>query len=422
MSLRFVPPAGAPIRARDLTAWARSAISSDNQVARLHQIICDQFSVGHSFTTSTGRAGMTILLKALRRLAADDRIEVVIPSYTCYSVAASVVKAGLRPRLVDVVPETLDFAREQLEATDFRRVLAVIATNLYGLPNDMSTVTRIARQHGAFVVDDAAQAMGASVGGRWSGTWGDVGLYSFDKGKNVSAITGGVIVTDTSEIAAAVDAELRGLQSTAAVVAVLDVAKALAYSAMLRPSLYGVPARLPMLGLGKTVYTTDYPLERPSGAIAALASVMMRRLSEFTAIRRSNGASLAAGLQHVPGAVLPAPASDAKSVYLRFPVLMPDRATRDEAISMLTRAGIGATGSYPQSLGDIPELRPHLANPSADVTGGRQVADRILTLPTHPFVSSADISVMTDVLMRLMGSTPRAAIGAMAHGAAGTPR
>ncbi len=94
--------------------------------------------------------------------------------------------------------------------------------------------------------------MGATVAGRKSGTWGDAGLFSFDKGKNVSAIDGGVVVTSSSEIARHCERETATLASPSAAASGLDVVKAIAYFALLRPWLYWIPQRIPQLGLGKT--------------------------------------------------------------------------------------------------------------------------------------------------------------------------
>jgi perosamine synthetase len=351
-----------------------------------------RFGVRHCRLASTGRAGLTLLLNALRRLAPADRDEVVIPSYTCYSVAASIVKAGLKPRLVDIAPETLDFVPAELASTDFTRVLAIIATNLYGLPNDMPALSRVARQHDAFLIDDAAQAMGATMDGRWSGTWGDAGLYSFDKGKNVSAIDGGVVVTQSDDIARALDQEMANLLAPGAATSGVHVVKALGYFALLRPWLYAIPTRIPQLSLGKTVFTMNFPLAHPDPALVALGVVMMRHLDAFTTARRANAAALLAGLGSATGITMIAPRAGSTPAYLRLPVLLLSRAQRDAVMAALIADGIGATGSYPECLADVPELRPLLANPAVPVSGGRSVAQRILTLPTHPFVTPADVA------------------------------
>jgi dTDP-4-amino-4,6-dideoxygalactose transaminase len=354
--------------------------------------------------TSTGRAGLTILLRALKSIASSDRNEVVLPSYTCFSVAASVVKAGLRPRIVDIDPATLDYDPLALKSTDCSRALALIATNLYGLPNGLAALSTFAREHHLFLIDDAAQAMGASSGGRPSGSWGDAGLFSLDKGKNVSAIDGGIVVTGSSAVASAIQKQLDQLPAPPVSEVMAGVAKALVYSVMLRPSLYWIPNRIPQLGLGKTVFSTEFPLERPIPALTSLAVVMLQHLGEFTAMRQKNAATLIAGLRGMSGIQLVAPRADTVPVYLRLPILIPDPEARRRALAELRLAGIGASGSYPAALADVRELGPWVVS-AGPVAGGRQIADRIVTLPTHPLVSATDIERILEVLAQATRSS-----------------
>jgi dTDP-4-amino-4,6-dideoxygalactose transaminase len=391
MVLHHVAPAGAPIRVGDLLRWAGHAFSSSDGRDVLRDEVTRRFGPSRLFVVCTGRAGMTLLLRAMRRVAPAHRDEVVVPAYTCYSVAASIIKAGLRPRIVDVLPETLDFDPDQLRSTDFSRVLAVIATNLYGLPSDMPAWSRLAAERSVFLIDDAAQAMGATVGGRWSGTWGDAGLFSLDKGKNVSAIDGGLVLTSASQLAESLEEELRALPAPGLGTTGKHVVKALGYFAMLRPWLYGIPAHLPQLGLGRTVFTTEFPLAHPDPALVTLGAVMMRQLESFTRARRENAAALIQGLRELPAVQILSPVPGSEPVYLRLPVLLPTQKLRDETIEALTRAGVGATGSYPRALPDVPEVASAMVNPETRFNGGRAVASRILTLPTHPFVSRATI-------------------------------
>jgi perosamine synthetase len=398
--MRYLAPSGAPIRLSDLARWAGRALAPASSQAALTDLVRERFAVRHAAFTSTGRAGMTLLLQAMRRLAGPARDEVVMPSYTCYSVAASAVKAGLKVRLVDINPDTLDFDQDDLARNDLTRVLAIVATNLYGLPNDVPALSAIARRHGAFLIDDAAQAMGASIGGRACGTWGDAGLFSFDKGKNVSAIDGGIVVTASDDIAGALRHEMASLPSPGAADSAVHVAKALAYFTLLRPSLYGIPARIPQLGLGKTIFTTEFPLHHADPRLVALGLVMMTRLEEFTAARVSRALALLEGLRAAPGIRAITVTAGAMPAYLRLPVLASDAGARHEVITSLNAVGIGATASYPESLADVPELRAHLTTPPPRVAGGRSIAQRIVTLPTHPFVSGADISRVITTLRK----------------------
>lgn len=395
--LRHVAPAGAPIGVGDLVRAAGVYLSRSDPSDRLRQAFVERFGVRHCFLTSTGRAGMVVLLRALSNLAPHRR-DVIVPSYTCYSVAASVVKAGLRPRIVDISPDTLDYELDELRAVNFRSVLAIVATNLYGLPNDLAALQMTAREHGVFLVDDAAQALGAAIDGRACGTWGDAGLFSLDKGKNVSAIDGGVLVAHEDSIAEAIEREWRTLGRPTGGETLAGVAKAAVYSVMLRPWLYWIPERIPQIGLGQTVFTLDFPLNRPPVPLTALGAVMMRRLDEFTRVRVANAAAVLEGLRMAPGIRTIAPRRGASPAYLRLPILAVDERARVRTITALRSVGLGATASYPAALADVPGLQPYLADPAPRTTGGRDVARRIVTLPTHPLVSSADVARTIEVV------------------------
>ena len=415
---RYVAPAGAPIGVGDILAWT-AAMTRSGARRRLEADAASRFGVPHVQATSTGRAGVTLVLQALRAVAGDTGCdELIVPSYTCFSVAASAVKAGLRVRVADIRLDTLDFDHDALEALDTSRALAIIATNLYGLPNDLTALEAFARRRGLFVIDDAAQSMGAREGGRLAGTRGDAGILSFDKGKNVSAIDGGLILTAQPAIARALEALPREPESLGHVAS--GLAKLGAYVALLAPSRYWVVQRLAGSGLGQTPFTTEYPLGAMSAPFAALAARMLPRLEAFTAARVAHAAALAARLDGLPGLSAITPAPGTTPVYLRYPVLAPDAATRDALVAALTAAGIGATASYPAALSDVDGLQPHLAAPPI-AARGRDVAARILTLPTHPFVTAADIARIADVVATVLAARPAGAAVAGVPGRSQTP-
>jgi dTDP-4-amino-4,6-dideoxygalactose transaminase len=174
---------------------------------------------------------------------------------------------------------------------------------------------------------------------------------------------------------------------------------------------------IPQLQLGKTVFDTDFSLGRPSRALVALASTMIGQLTEFTEARRANAASLSERLQAAPDLLFPRATTQSQPVYLRYPILLPDRGLRDSAIESLGRAGIGATGSYPLSLGDVPELRGRIATADSGYAGGQSVAARILTLPTHPYVTTRDLEVTSATLQTLLQRSSSRLVPRLAAGA-----
>ncbi len=350
---------------------------------------------------------MVLAFEAMKRAARDPRrVEVIFPGYTCYSVPGSVERAGLVPRICDVDPATLSPDFDSLADVDFSRVLAIVSANLYGLPNALQDIEGLARRHGIFMVDDAAQGLGARYQGRAVGSFGDVGLFSFDKGKNITTLQGGVLVADAGRVADALDPAAAQLLDAAPAGTLATWLKLPVYSLLLRPWLYGAVRRLP-LGLGLTPYETDYPIAPFSRALAGLASLQMDRLDEINGTRIRNAARLRDALAGVPGLAAPRVLPGAEPVYARYPVFV-DPQLRAGLIEALERAGIGATASYPRALIDVPEVARRLPRDQRPTPGAREVANRIVTLPTHGY-SPPDLGSRVAAVARLCltGTLPR---------------
>lgn len=399
MSPRYLAPAGAPISAADLTRWGLPPTGWAAARADVIEQVAALTARRRVELTSTGRAGLSLLLRAIGRSTSTDRDEVILPSYTCYSVAAAAVRAGLRPRIVDIDPRTLDFDLERLSRADFRRVAAIVVTNLYGLPGNLPRLVELAAERGSVVIDDAAQSLGAEVGGIPSGGWGTAGLVSFDKGKPISAIDGGAVVTDSDALADAVRARVSRAGSRSLLGGLAETAKVLTYAAFLRPSLYWIPAGLPGTGLGQTKFEPECPETGPSKALTALARTMLPRLQEFNDHRVAVAGAIWSQLEGVPGIQTVVAIEGSRPIYSRFPLLAEHHALREALLTALRKAGIGATASYPTSIADIPALAPYLAC-VPDAAAGRHVAERIITLPTHAYVQPADVVRMAKVIRR----------------------
>ncbi len=344
---------------------------------------------------SSGRAAMSLILETIRR--ADGDGEVLVPGYTCFSVAASAVRAGLRVRPLDISPDDLDFLDLSGPAEE---AVAIVSANLYGNPNDLRTLEVFAQERGIRFIDDAAQALGATSAGRPVGSFGDVGIYSFDKGKNISTIQGGAIAVSSPSLVDALSRVIDGLPLPPTSHLARRYASVAAYAIFLRPWLYWLPNAL--LRLGETPFELDYPMTRYPGQLEELALAQLGRLQELSTGRRAIAGQLHHRLRDIDGLSFPK-SRGGESVALRLPILLPDRATRDRVRDALVAAGVGATASYPRALIDVPEIRPHLAPGVSDTPRAREVAERILTLPTHSFVGDRDMDRMEHCIRREMG-------------------
>lgn len=393
---RFVPPAGTVLRGSEVAGWLAEVATGRARGARdrLRQELAARYGVPHVLLVSSARAGMTILLRALADRA-GGRDEVAIPGYTCYSVAASAVRAGLRVRPLDVDPATLDVAPAALAATDLRRAVALVGTSLYGLPSDLPALESAARAGEAALVDDAAQCLEGRIGGRWVGTFGDAGLLSFDKGKNLTSMQGGAIVTRDADLAERLERALAALPAPAGAETAILGAKLVAYWVLLRPWLYWVPNRLARLG--ETPFELDSPMTRLPAALAPIVRRQLARIEGITTAREENARRLRDALAGVPGITMPDRAG-ARCVHPRLALVFDEPGRRDAARAALVREGIGATGSYPRPIIDVPEVQAHLAEGTTDTPGARRVSGGILTLPTHGYVAHGDVARIARVI------------------------
>jgi len=265
---RTVPPAAAPLGWIDLWHGLAGALRPVRSVRALEDEIRREFGVRHVFTVSSGKAALALTLTALK--AGSSRRDVVIPAYTCFSVPAAVLAAGLRPVLCDIDASTFDFDHAQLARTLSRDTLCVVAHHLFGVPAAIERIRALCALHRIVLVEDAAQAMGARSSGRRLGTLGDVGIFSLGRGKNITCGSGGIIVTNSGLVADAIARLYRPLTAPSHALQLADFVRLAIMTIFIRPWLYWVPAARTVSERLLTLPTHPWVSERDKRAIAEL--------------------------------------------------------------------------------------------------------------------------------------------------------
>ena len=383
---RTVPPAAAPLGWNDIGHGIRAALRPDAAIRALEDDFRRAFGVRGVFTVSSGTAALTLALKALG--SGSPRRDVVMPAFTCFSVPAAVIAANLRPVLCDIDPATFDFDHARLAQTVNRQTLCVVAHHLFGVPAAIDRIRAICGPHGALVVEDAAQAMGVEVGGRRLGTLGDVGIFSLGRGKNITCGSGGIAVTDDPGIASALAREHARLRPPSPLEQLAEFARIVTMTIFIRPSLYWIPAALPWLGLGRTIFPKQIALRRLAGMQAGLLRNWRRRLADSNRVRAATASYFSRRL-HV------GPASAGSHPLLRLPIVAASADEKARLCRLAARRGLGVSIGYPTPVNEIPEIRSAFAGqrfPSA-----RRVAERLLTLPTHHWVSDHDKEAIAEL-------------------------
>lgn len=340
--------------------------------------VADFFGVRQAFAVSSGKAALTLILLALKALS--GRRKVIIPAYTCYSLPSSIVKAGLDLVPCDISRDSFDYDYERLTPLLDTGVLCVLSVHLFGIPSDTGRLKELCRDRGVFVVEDAAQAMGGTCDGRLLGTIGDVGFFSLGRGKSVTCGSGGIVVTDSLEIAAALDRAAAGLSPPELRDDFGTFAALILLSIFISPALYWFPAGMPFLRLGETIFHEDFPVSVLSRFQALLLSRWSERLASLNRVRREHASFYLSHVRNVRG--------DRAIPYLRFPVLLEGSGVKNRLLVGQNGMALGMSGMYPATVAAIPELRGRL--PETRFPEAERVAASLVTLPTHPLLSEAD--------------------------------
>lgn len=169
------------------------------QVVKFEESVAAYLGVKHAIGLASGTDALVIALRALNIGEGD---EVIIPAYTFFATAGTVMSVGAKPVIVDVDPQSYQIDVSKIEAAITPKTKAIIPVHLYGHPAEMNPILEIARKHGLKVVEDNAQGYGAEYLGKKTGAMGEAGCLSFFPTKNLGAYgDGGMVVTNDDALA-----------------------------------------------------------------------------------------------------------------------------------------------------------------------------------------------------------------------------
>jgi dTDP-4-amino-4,6-dideoxygalactose transaminase len=388
---RTLPPAAAPINPENILNGLRSALRGQAEVERFQAELEATFQIRHCFLVSSGKAALTLILKSLHHLH-PDRDQILIPAFTCYSVPSAIVRAGMRVRLADIDPETLDFEPQSLEANTFssEKLLAVVSPHLFGLPADVKKVRRMIPDPEVRIIEDAAQAMGGVDNGSFLGTQGDAGFFSLGRGKALSAVQGGVVVTDCPHLGQVLETAVQALDVQSSAQGLKIAAYALALSMLMHPSMFWIPKSVPGLQLGETIYDPRFDMHRFSPFQTGLVRNWPQRLGSWQQARKHNAVYWHTALRRFSWCAPISRLTHLSDIppLLRYPVMVHNESLRDTLLKSSERSGLGIMPSYPDSIDGIAELK--IVNDHQSFPGAKQCARQLVTFPVHSYLSRKD--------------------------------
>ena len=385
---RTLPPAAAPIPLGGiLRAFLASLVAANRDDRWFEEEIQRDFGTRYCFAVSSGKAGLTLILKALKELY-PGRDEVLVPAFTCYSVPAAIKKAGLRVALCDLAPSSLDLdlgqLREKIVADrEKKTVLCVLVTHLFGCPAALPEIRKITGAE-VPIIEDAAQAMGEESNGKRLGVAGDAGFFSLGRGKALSTMEGGLVLTSRDDLGQAIARLVDALPRYSKGAVLRLAAKALLTNVLQGPWFFWLPKALPFLRLGETIYEEDFPVYRISALQRELARNWGERLERH---RRARKALISFWRGRLPDRYTLLCCSTDTSM-IRLPILAQTGRERDCLCRQSERLGLGIMPAYPAPIHELPELQGECAGQC--FPHARDICDRLFTIPVHELVTPDD--------------------------------
>jgi dTDP-4-amino-4,6-dideoxygalactose transaminase len=312
---------------------------------------------GSKYCVGVGN-GTDALHIALRALGVEADDEVITVANSFIATAEAITMTGARVVFVDCEPQTFNIDIAKVEEAISTHTKAIVPVHLYGQPSDMSALKELAQRHDLFLVEDAAQAHGAEIGGKRVGTFGHAGCFSFYPGKNLGAYgDAGAIVSDDYEFA----------------------------------------VRARMIANHGRVKKYEHEFEgvnsRLDGLQGAILSVKLKHIDEWTEKRRAV-AALYGVLLEGTDITTPKEASNRRHVYHLYVVRV---SNRDKVQDKLKERGIATGIHYPIALPDL-EAYKYLGYSADNFPVATRCSREILSLPMFPELDEHQVTYVCEQL------------------------
>ncbi len=319
--------------------------------------------VKHSVAVNTGTAALHAAIAAVGVKQGD---EVILPSFTFVATAEAVVLAGAKPVFADINPETYNLSPSAVEKAVTKNTKAIMPVDLYGFSADIKPLKEIAEKHGLALVEDAAQAHGATYEGKPAGAFADAACWSLYASKNMTTGEGGVVTTDNDQIAET----LRMIRT------------------------HGEKAKYASLMLGNNY--------RMSEIQAAIGIVQLQKLPSFVSKRRQNAKQLTKILEESGRLVLPWESEDRQHSWYLYTARLKDgtQEERNRLLEELKKKEIGAEAYYVNPVHLMPFYRENFGSVKLPETD--KASRQVFSLPIHPGVTEEQVEYIGKTVLSLI--------------------
>ena len=333
-------------------------IAQGPRVAEFEQKFADWVGAKYGIAVNSGTAALHV---ALLSCGIGEGDEVITTPFTFIASGNAILYTGAKPVFADIDLKTYTMDPESIEALINENTKAILPVQLYGQSANMEKINAIAEKHGLMVIEDAAQAHGATCSGEKVGSLGDMACFSFYPTKNMTTSEGGIITTNDEELA--------------------EMAKIF--------RAHGASVRYYHDAVGYNFRMTDIS--------TAIGLAQLDKIDEFNEKRISNAAYLNEGLKDVDGVVTPYCAYDSKHVYHQYTIRV-EKGNRDDWVDIINECGVGTGIHYLIPLYNQPIYKS--LGITGDCPNAELAADNVISLPVHPALTKEDLDLVIEAVKK----------------------
>lgn len=320
--------------------------------------IAKYYNVKHAIGVASGTDAIHL---ALLSSGIKEGDEVITTPFTFFATVEAILYCGAKPVFVDIEPDTFNMDPEKIHTVITPKTKAILPVHLYGHPADMERISEIAKEYNLLVIEDCAQAFGASLNGRKVGTFGKAGCFSFYPSKNLGAYgDGGMIITDEDEIAE----KIRRLRNHGAE--------------------------------GTYIHGSVGYNSRLDEIQAGILLVKLKRIDLYNSLRRQKAYIYNSLLKDIDGAKIPVEKEGSYHVYHQYTIRSK---RRDELRIKLEEAGISSQVYYPKPI-HLQKALSHLGYKEGDLIEAEKASREVLSLPIYPELGEETIKIISEIIRR----------------------
>jgi dTDP-4-amino-4,6-dideoxygalactose transaminase len=330
-------------------------LAQGEKVVEFEEAFARYCGVKYAVATDNGTSALMVAVVAAGIKEGD---EVITTPFTFIATGNAILFAGAKPVFVDIDPVTFNLDSAKIEEAITKKTKAIVPVHLYGLMADMKAINSIAKKHNLLVIEDAAQAHGASIAAKKAGSWGDLATFSFYPTKNMTTGEGGMVTTNDPSIAQ--KARLFRNQ-----------------------------------GMDRRYYhdTVGYNF-RLTNIGAAIGLAQLKKVENFAEKRIQNAKYLTENLSQVEGITVPTVPAGYRHVFHQYTIRTKERS---KLIKRLEKEDIGHGVYYPVLVQEQVAYKG-LEFVSFETPKAKRATEEVLSLPVHPGLTQSDLDKIVEVV------------------------